>query len=251
MANLIEALATIRDRIRRRCDQENSTFVSDTEINEEINASYAHLFDEIHDAADTEGILNFVDLTTSAGTDIYTITDAWDPGGEVAPQVEIYRVAGVDAQFNGKWRPLTKVAFPDRNDFVDATGWTGPGDTFYRLHNHVRTSGALQIRLFPVPQGTHTVRVWYMPIAPNASTTLGVVALNGWDEFIVADVCAKILEKEESSSSRLIERRNLALRRVIWAAANLDDSGTEGMREVIDWERGAVAHASEENSEWS
>lgn len=249
MASLVETLTTIRTKIRRRCDQENSTYVSDTEIAENINTSYAHLVDEIHDNADTEGLLSWYDGATVAGTDTYPVSGSW-PAPE-PPQNDVYRIAGVDIQFDGQYRRIDKWRFTRRDAHVDASGWSGPGDTFYRIHRHLRATGATEIRFFPVPGGVHNFRVWYMPIAPEVDGTIPIVSLNGWAEFVVADVCAMILEKGDDDESPFIRRRDRALQRVIWAAANLDDSGMEGIREDIDWGNGGRRLHSEENSEWS
>lgn len=249
MAALVRTVSSIADRIRRRCDQENSTFVSNSELYEEINASYAHLVDEVHDAADTEGLLTSADAVTTPGTDVYSVNGVYtDP--DTTDQPDVYRVAGVDVEFDGRWRAIGRWRFTDRNELVEAQGWSGPGDTFYRIHNHDRVTGALQLRFFPTPQGAYNLRVWYLPIAPELASGHNVVALNGWDDFIVNDVCAKVLEKGRLDQAPLLQRRERALRRVIWAAANLDDSGVEGIREVVDWGTGGGRPPGEENSNY-
>lgn len=247
MAALVRTVSSIADRIRRRCDQENSTFVSNTELYEEINASYAELVDEIHDAAAIAGLLSYADATTTPGTEEYAVNGVYtDPSATDQP--DVYRIAGVDVRFDGSWRSIGRMEFTDRNRLVDATGWSGPGDTFYAIVGHDRVSGVLNLRFFPIPQGAYDIRVWYLPIAPELAAGHNVVALNGWDDFIVNDVCAKVLEKEEGAAGAFVQRRERALRRVIWAASNLDDSGVEGIREVVDW--GTGHPMSEEHSDY-
>lgn len=239
MSVLIRTLANVRSRIRKRCDQENSTFVADADIDEMINQSYADLCDHVYDATGTKMFLASVDDVTIVGQDIYTPDDN-----------QIYRVAGVDVQFNGKWRELEKWPFTRRNAFVDSVGWSGPHDTYYRIHNHETSTGQLALRFFPTPSAAFNFRLWYIPISPEVGTN--IVALNGWDEFIVCDVCAMILEKEEGEEGPFTRRRDRALNRIVWAATNLDDSGVdEGIREVIDWGTGGSRLTSEENSEYS
>lgn len=232
MADIVVTRDQLRSRIRSRCDQAGSTFIGDTELDEMMNAAYAHLVDELYDVIDVEAFVSSVDDTTVAGTDVYTLSPN---GGPSLEDNDLYRIAGVDVQFQGKWRSIGRWKFTSRNALNDVSGWSGPGDTFYKLHGHNQADGETRIRFYPTPQGVHSFRVWYMPIAFTIDATTPMLALNGWDEFVVCDVCAMILEKEESEAGPFTARRDRALRRVIWAAKMLDDSGTEGPRETVDW----------------
>lgn len=237
MSLLTRTITEIVTRIRNRCGQANSTFVGDTELGEFVNQSYAGLWDAILDAGHTETFLTSYDGTTVAGTDVYTISGIYDPGGDGSPYADVYRVAGVDVQFQGDWREIQNLPFTKRNRLVNASGWTGPGDTFYRLHNHLRPSGATQIRFFPTPAAVHNFRVWYLPSAIEVDSDNVLVGLNGWEEYVISDVCAMVMEKAEKpqSAAAFIKRRDAALTRIMWAAANFDDSGTEGLRETVNW----------------
>jgi len=58
------------------------------------------------------------------------------------------------------------------------------------------------LMIVPQTQGGQTIRIWYAPRPNqliNQTDTLDGIA--GWEEYIVADVCIKMLAKEESDVS--------------------------------------------------
>ncbi|MEQ9074098.1 MAG: hypothetical protein RLP09_09595 [Sandaracinaceae bacterium] len=231
MAALVRTLAQLTTRIRNRCDQANSTFVTDPEIAEMVNQSAAALWEAALDGANpTEFAVGSVSASTVAGTQEYTLAATGGPSSEN----DLYRVIGVDVLFLGRWRPLKKLANAERNAFEGVTGWTGPGDTFYRLQGRT-FAGEAKVSFYPTPSGVHSFRVAYTPLATEVDGTNALVALNGWDEYVISDVCAMIAEKEESDAAGFLKRRDAALVRVLWAAANLDDEGIERIRETVNW----------------
>lgn len=233
MVAAVRSLADLQTEIRQRCDQEGTTFVADaTELANWINQSAAALFDLILDYAGQEAFLTRDDLSIVAGTDTYDLP------------TDFYRLVGVDVLFDGRWKALDRGGFIDRNRWQDA-GWTSPRDTRYMLRGRT-TAGVQQIMFIPEPTGAFDVRVWYLPLATTITTgtppedpAVSLVSFNGWDEWIVCDVCAKVLEKEESASRPFLQRRAETQLRIIAAAKQLDSGEPLRMRDVLE-ERGAI-----------
>ena len=58
------------------------------------------------------------------------------------------------------------------------------------------------LMLVPQTQGNQTIRIWYVPRPHqliNLTDTVDGVA--GWEEYMIADICIKMLAKEESDVS--------------------------------------------------
>ena len=228
MAALTRTLAELVTRIRNRCDQQSSAYVSDTEIGEMVNASYADLWDHILDAGGVELFTQIITESTTAGTQYYT-PDTTSGGVKRG-----YRILGVDVQFQGKWRAIRSLPYTERNRYVDSAGWTGPGDTFYGLVGHDE-NGEMIVSFYPTPSAVHSYRIHILPVAFEIGALVDLVGLNGWEEYVIADVCAMLAEKEEGDPSRFLARRDRALQRIVWAARNLDDPGVERIREAVNW----------------
>lgn len=58
--------------------------------------------------------------------------------------------------------------------------------------------------------------------SPAASFSNIIDGVSGWEEYIVADVCIKIMAKEESDASVFIQQKERLLKRITAAAANRD-----------------------------
>lgn len=230
-------LTQLIEEIRERSDHENSEFVDDTDLATWINQSATALYDAVIEAAGPDAYVTSDDITTVAGTNLYNLP------------FDLYRLLGVDVAFEtGVFQELRPYNFVERNMFRTRSGWTSPRDTRYALHGHLNTgSFAARIRFIPTPQVVRTVRIWYVPILPtitDAGTPQPLIVFNGWDEYVVADVCAKLLEKEESAAAPFITRRDEAFVRISKAAARLN---VHGPREMHDASIDAWAESLEDD----
>ena len=187
-----------------------------------INGSAAALWDTILDYAGEDAFFLSTDTSTVAGTADYTIA-----------ATNIYRVRHVDVQFPHGWEQIKPVSFRQRNAYQNQGGWTSGRDTAFILAGR-GTDGRQQIRLLPTPQAVYTFRVLYIPIAYDVDGATPLVSFSGWDEYVIADVCAKILEKEESVAKAFLDRRDQRLAQIIYAAQQLGPY-QDGVREVVDW----------------
>lgn len=239
----VRTLSSLIEEVRARCDQESSTFITDAVLETWINQSAADLYDLIYDAAGPEALARRTTITTVPGTELYELP------------ADHYRLIGVDVLFGTRWGQIGRASLTDRNRWQGA-GWTGRHDTRYHLFG--RATSALydapsvsvpMIAFVPVPPRVASVRVWYLPLAALVITPGGggsvignpyipesspLVSFNGWDEYVVADVCAKVLEKEESASKPFVARRDAAAARVLRAARQLDSAEPLRMRDALE-----------------
>lgn len=222
MPALQRTLAELTSIIRVRADQENGTFVSDSDIETMINGSAAALWDTILDYAGPDSFLSSTDVPTVAGTADYTLA-----------ATDIYRVVAVDISFSYGWDEIPSATLRQRHKYQNRSGWSAPSNTAYILTGR-DADGLQKIRFLPTPTAVHTFRVIYLPVAFDVDSSTPLVSFSGWDEYVIADVCAKILEKEESAAAPFIKRRDERLAQIIYAAQQLSPH-QDGVREAIDW----------------
>lgn len=79
------------------------------------------------------------------------------------------------------------------------SGFLGPAAS---LSSALASQRTAYVTFIPAPETTYWFRVWYLPHAPLLSADGdSLTTINGWEEYIVADVAAKLLIKEESDPS--------------------------------------------------
>jgi hypothetical protein len=197
-------LSTLRTRIRRRCDQEHtgSTFVSDTELTDMVNVSYAQMYGHLvrsglHMAESVQSI------TADSRTTSYDLN------------ADLYAVLGVFLNVNGERTRLTRHDVRVR---PSSTSLSQYASTY-------RVSGA-DITFNPWPT-SGTYEVVYVPLCSTLSadgdTMDGVL---GWEEYVVLDCAVKILDKEESDSRPLRAERAEILERLKDEAAAVEMTET-------------------------
>ena len=200
-------LAEIKTRSREMADQDNSTFVSNSELLSYINASYAELYD----------------ILVSRNEDYYTISTeltVTSGNSSVALPSDFYKLRGVDIQLDsaGNWSALPKFNFNNRNirNANVSRLLSGQFNVSYRI---VKDS----LNFVPTDSASGTYRLWYIPaystLSDDADTVDGV---NGFEEYIVIDVAMKMMAKEESDTSHLERMKQAMLQRIENMAQNRD-----------------------------
>ena len=175
-------LATIMNSVRNRAEIRD-TFVTDSELQDYINDSCAALFDLliVHEPM---RFISRKDITIVAGTDMYSLPS------------DFYQLIGVDMAgalpTSDGYAVMNRFQWSERHDFfLVSNKW----NTRYNIQNG-------KIVLFPSPQFSGSMRIEYTPtskaVFQYASSTDTVDMVNGWNEWIVLDVCIKCLLKEES-----------------------------------------------------
>lgn len=187
MATLLE----LRDRCKQESDNVGQSFISDAEWTTNINASYQELYGLVTTAFGNDYFVQ----TPSTGATFTTNGTA----EHYALPADFFKLLAVDLQVSSPnyWVALKPFTMSERNSF----GLLGT----------------------MIPMAGQTVRILYVPrcatLVNNADPVDGV---NGWEEYIVADVCIKALAKEESDVSVFMARKGALLERLQGEATNRD-----------------------------
>jgi len=208
-------LLELRTESRDRADMKNSTFVTDTELNNYINRSIAELHDILIQAYESDYIVKDIEFTTSNKQEFY-------PLSTVITDNDFYKVKGIDAKLSGNiFSTLDPFNFNERNrnQTSGVQSFLGVVAVRYRL-----VGGNL--RFSPVPDNGTTIKVWYVPVSTKLLLDADTLDdLNQFSEYIVVDAAIKMMQKEESDVSvLLLQKRDL--KRRIEEAANNRDAGT-------------------------
>jgi len=209
------SLKSLRDQAQQRADRVNSQFVTLPEWNKYVTQSYKELYDL---------------LIAAYGNDYYV------------KQPYQYATSGtIDPNYNAQVFPLPSDFYKlilcecalnpgDSNSWVTLRQyeriqqnlWNFPNVyTFYGITNlRYRLTGT-QLQIVPIASAGQTIRIWYAPRPATlvADTDL-VDGLSGWEEYIIDDVAAKALAKEESDVTELLGRKMAMKQRLEEMAAN-------------------------------
>jgi hypothetical protein len=145
----VMTLPELRLATRQRADMVNSQFVTDSELNSYINASYFELYDL---------------LVQKYGNDYYMTQYSFSLVGNQSrydlPE-DFFKLLGVDLQISAgpdgyvSLRPFT-LAERNRYSTANVQTWIGVTNLRYRL-------SANKLWFTPSPQTGQTIRIWYIP----------------------------------------------------------------------------------------
>jgi hypothetical protein len=200
---------------KQRSDLVNSNFITTEEWTYYVNASYLELYDllvtcyEDYFAVLPPPTYNFTGLT-----DTYPLPN------------DCYKVLGVDlslaAQVGGPtdaWLTLSKYNFSDRNKYVYGNTpltYLGVLNLRYRILDN-------SIRFIPLPAGSQSWRLWYVPFPQPLVVGTDVPATPGqWNEYIVTDAAIRAMQKEESDVTVLAQQKSELIKRINGSAVNRD-----------------------------
>ena len=216
MANAV-AVSSIMQRVRRMADMENTSFVTDAELIQYINASAQDLYDRLVSAYGDDYYTSVTPVTSSisSATDTYSLPS------------DFYKLKGVDLLVAGsQWTELPRVSFRDRNALSMADTIGGPGFGY-------RPVGLNSICLWPKPTQNGTIRVWYIPYLTHVTGSSDTVeGINGWEDYVVVDCAIKCLSKEESDTSDLQLRKAELIKRIQSMADERDTANVDVIRDV-------------------
>lgn len=216
-------LAELNARIRQRADKVNSLFVTDAEITSMINASYAELYDLIIQSSE--------DYFTTSTTLTVTSSDA----GVASLPASFYKLRGLDYLIGGNYVTVYSYDWGERN----LQNLTAMPEFTVRY----RVMGST-LRLEPGDLAAGTYRLWYIPAYTALSAAGDVlntqITRQNWEEYLVVDVAAKILDKEESNSSHLVQAKEILRNRIQQFSASRDldqPMRVTDVRSIRDMER--------------
>lgn len=206
-------LSFLRTAAKQRADMVNSSFLSDAEWNNNINASYQELYDI---------------LAQKYGNDYFYKTQTITTDGianNFALPADFFKLLGVDLQITGGNAPqqvaLRPFTFQERNRYSlpNFQTWVGITNLRYRLR-------AQTIWFIPLPAANLTIILLYVPILTTLVNDTDVMSAAtdgmGWEEYVIVDAAIKALQKEESDISALAVRKEALIRRIESAAENRD-----------------------------
>lgn len=196
-------LSSMISSVRRRANIENQTsFISDAEITEYLNAGLSALYDMLVQAGGQPWYRASKTFSTSGNTAFYSFA--------TIGATDFYVMQSVDVQLGSNNVP-TVSARPymefERNRYKFYPGWTYATPIYYRIQD----SG---INFIPGPSGTFAITLNYYPVfvhLVNGSDTFDGV--NGWEEYAIWKAVADCRGKgDEDPSYALGKAKELELK---------------------------------------
>lgn len=203
----------------QRTNKEDSTLYTNQELNSMISQSYKELWDILAQKfGDDYFVASPYTYTTGQNVQLYPLP------------ADFKALLGVEVALNpqdpNSWITVRPFEFIQRNL------WNYPNVyTFYGVTNMRYRLNGSNIMIVPITQSGQTLRIWYVP-RPNQliNDTDTVDAIAGWEEYIISDVCIKMLVKEESlEQAEAFNMQKMALLKRIEEASenrNLADAET-------------------------
>lgn len=200
---------------QQRTNKENSQFYTQQELFSMCSQSYKELYDIlIQKFGDDYFLANPYTYTTSGTIDSVTQQSTYPL------PADFYKLMRVEVALN----PSDPNSWITLREFqaIQANLWNFPNVyTFYGITNLRYRLWGSNLVVVPIPSGGQTIRILYSP-RPNQlinSTDL-VDGVSGWEEYIVVDMCIKMLAKEESDVSIFGAQKQALLKRIEEAAEN-------------------------------
>jgi hypothetical protein len=215
-------LLQLRTQARQRADMEESTFVTDAELNSYINGSIAELHDMMVQSYGEDYFVKTSTFNTTAGTDNYSLAS-------IITDNDFYKVRGVDAKVGGNdFYTLKKFNFNERNKFKHDGIWNYLGITAVKY----RLVGT-KLYFTPAPDSAVEVKIWYIPKAAVLVLDVDILDdLNQFAEYVIVDAAIKMLNKEESDVQVLMAQKAGLKQRIEEVANNRDAGESESVQDV-------------------
>lgn len=210
-------------------DMLNSTFLTQDELDWNINQSSDELYDILVEKFGDNYFLAPPLLIPLTGLVSYPIPDGsnYPIGGVNSPAM--YKISGIDANISGAapgpnagWVPLSRSNWSDRDRYTTWPGQAGALNNIYQMSYRVMGN---QIFLFPTNQN-QLIQIWYVPIRQRMllDTDMLPFSISSWSEYVVVDAAVKAARKEESYElvQVLQSQKAALLDRIEKIAANRD-----------------------------
>jgi hypothetical protein len=231
-------LGYLRYQAKLRGDLLKSNFVTTDEWNLMINQSCMELYDILISKFGEDYFLAPPLVLQSTGLGSMPLPDGTnylqtngqpDPAG--TPALASYKVYGMDLNSYGAqlsnpqgWRSMSRFNWADRNKYNFLLGAASSPVAGQYCQFQYREMGT-NLYVLPVNSG-QWFRLWYVPLNPQLlqDTDMMPFSYSGWHEYVVVDVAAKALEKEQlfDQSQTLMNRKSALLERIETTAANRD-----------------------------
>lgn len=194
---------------RQRTNKEKSGFYTSQEMTSMVSQSYKSLYDKIVTAyGDDYYVATPYSYTTGQNQQLYPLPP------------NFYKLLLLEVALNpqdpNSYVTVKQFMFRQKNLFNYPNQYTMYGITNirYRLNGN-------NIMIVPQTQGGQTLRIWFAPRPSQLINQTDLVdGISGWEEYIVADVCIKMLAKEESDVSVYVRQLEVMDKRLDEMAKN-------------------------------
>jgi hypothetical protein len=218
-------LAALQSRILRTANLEGAgAFIPPEELTDSINESIAEWVDEVRGTT--------WNGTYSRSSYTFTTNPSGTPQQVYALPPDFLALLSVDVYVAGG-SPVQATAYQEeqRNalrGYSITSGWSSASPVYYQLQ-------AGNISFLPIPQGSYSVTLNYVPTAPTLSDPDDYIdSINGWEAFIVIDAAIKCLIKAgEDAAIPALEARLARQRERIRAMAPTRDQQTAERVHVV------------------
>lgn len=169
-----KSLADIRAIVRNRGDYQNARNFPSADVDVEIQAAFAELYELIADV--NEGYWDVSSTIATVANQAYAAlpADAW-------------RVRALDRLDGSEYVPLRRIEIGDPVTMSASTD----RPVGYRL-------SARGVELYKTPDAVYSIRVLYTPQAPTLSAARDWY--NGWEEYVVYGALVRLALREQRSS---------------------------------------------------
>ncbi len=189
-----QTLATMRARVRRRADMENTDFVSDAELTQYLNDSLSELYD-LFVSKYEQYVVQSIDSTIS-GEEDYDIATDFGIGN-------FMKIIGIDLNEGSRKITLQRFMFNERNQ----TGGVGSAATSI-FGTDIQYAVLGDKIKFMNDQGSKNIKIWFIPcfepmLEADQVDDVAPFLCPGWEEYAILASAIKCLQKEESSTVSL------------------------------------------------
>jgi hypothetical protein len=209
-------LALLRAEVQARADIENDPHITSAEVDRFINQSMAALHQKAALACEDEYTTS-VTLTTTAGTEVYSISE------------KFFKLVSVDALVNGQLRPMRRWNFAERHAYLNDASW---GSISQPLA--YRTMGGDLIHFLPKPDGVYSVTVWYIATSVILTADADLYdGRDGFEEWVVLDAAIKCKTKSEEDIRELAGERDRVMLDIMASLATKDQGRPDRVVDVV------------------
>jgi hypothetical protein len=205
-------------------DHENSGFISTAEGTDLIKEAIREYVDSVQSVAALEFLCRSYSLSTVAGTASYVV-------GNGTTHPYMYKAVAVLVSFNGRNFPIRRDTILALQDPDMGNGWTSSGAVRYGI-GPLDSSNHRTLLFTPAPRAVHSATVLYIPTLDDLGDAVDIPSLMGWDEFVVLSAAIKILDKEESDTTRLENRLEKCRARIMQGIADSDAGQSHQITDV-------------------
>jgi hypothetical protein len=212
------SLTSLIADIRQRTNQENSTFVTDSEITEYLNQELAELHARLTQGEGQPHIRSSANIAVTQGTALYSLS---------LVAADFWRLQEVTATING----ITGTLHPfmqQEHGWLQNTGPWGPySPVSYRLQG-------TNIEFLPSTQ-SFTATIYYTPYCPRLVNGSDVFdGFNGYEMAAIYGTCAVIAAKEESDPAFHLSQKERIFRHIDSLASQRDAGHPERVQDVTE-----------------